>query len=242
MYNGKRAPIEDLPYVVALAGMDAPVGRFNAGTIISKNWVITSSPHLKLSYLQHYRIRAGGEFLNSYFKGSVHRVDKIVFWERRYENSTGPELFSQLALMRVAQPFRFDETRQPIKMFESGEKVTNGKIANISGFGIFLNNHWFPYQLEWAEVPIMRYEECNDLYQAKEGKGIPEGFICGDYKYNLWKNLACYETEGGPVTVDGRLAGVVGTHYGCPESATNPKLYFDVAYLREWIDKHVNLN
>lgn len=213
-------------------------GSACSGNIISKNWVLSSSLIISPSHISDYRIHAGVDFLDYDDSGSFHQVDRIVMFDK---NFTGRVRIPQVALIHVMEPFEFDEFRQPIKLFESHEKLTPGKIANISGFGLFRWSTAGPLKMEYAEVPIMDFDECNEFYETIDKQALPEGLVCADYAGNNSSGNAWFSVGGGPLTVDGRLAGLVPSHLKISRNRRDPKLFFEIAYLRNWIEKYVDL-
>lgn len=224
-----------------------------SGSIISKNWIITSENyhHPNIYIPSKYQVRSGVSFLNfdEQPNGMLHQVDKIVMYERP-SNATGPEPLNWIVLMRVKEPFVFDETRQPIELFKAGEKSEPGTIAKITGYDLFcLSGHFSDSVLATAEVPIMDWNACNRTYNqyidekvvAASGLGIPEGHMCADYGAPESEQVSCLENLGGSLTVDGRLAGIISLQQPCmKEFVHNPKVFIDIAYYRDWIEQNVD--
>lgn len=228
IYDGQDASIEDFPYQVAIE----VYGRQNCGgSIIAKNWIITAG-HCAGQSASSLKIRAGTDLTQK--GGSLHQVDKIILHEKYGFKSNGVPL-NDVALMRVKEPFQFDETRRSIDLFRAGESMVPGKMANVSGFGL-VRGHYFPRKLQWVQVPLIENDKCNEAYLEKYG-GVPEGYICAAYYGKGGKN-ACTGDSGGPLAVDGRLAGIVSWSYNCAEP-DYPTVYADVAYYRDWIDQYV---
>lgn len=188
-----------------------------------------------------YVVRAGANFLitDKNFDGSVHHVDKIVNYEEKNRTSgyKGLTPFSRLVLMRVKEPFKFDETRKPIKLLKTGEEFVPGTIANVSGFGVF---DLFHKRLQSAEVPLINLDTCNKTYRVDiyltdnfgAHVGIPQGYVCADYSENT-RSINSYYDGAGSLTVHDRLVGILSVTPGARQFSKNPKLFIDVAYHRE---------
>lgn len=222
-----------------------------SGSIISKNWIVTADDDnypLTVSKASADGIKAGISFIplppEVDLEVSYHRVEKIIRYKSNNSDSQNPISFNKIVLIRVKEPFVFDKTRKPIKLFNAGEKLYPGKIAQVSGFGLLpINGSSWPYRLHSREVTIMDSELCNQIYKAKDiTNGLPKGFICTDYEKNMTqKNIKyLYEYGGGSLIVDGRLAGIVVSTADQVTNLQNPKFFIDVAYYRDWIDQHVD--
>lgn len=163
-------------------------------------------------------------------EGTIHNVDKIV----RYKSNSSetPTSYFRIVSMLVKEPFIFDKTCQPIKLIDSDEKLTPGKLANVSGFGFFsiIGSNW-NFKLHSVEVPIL------DL--NIELGGVIKGYVCADYRKNSLPVNAKYHHRGGSLIVDGRLAGIVISNY-FSFNPQNLKLFINIAHYRSWIEQHVD--
>lgn len=109
--DGTDAVIEIYPYQVILQNQ---ISHDCGGSIISEHWVITAG-HCIYDDNEDLRIRAGANFVNR--GGSLHTVDRTIIHERYELTGQGVPLYD-VALVHVVEPFVFDNTRRPIKLFE----------------------------------------------------------------------------------------------------------------------------
>lgn len=225
--NSKSEQTEDFPYQVSI--------EFNghqicSGSIIASNWVLTTYKCVEPGITKrNYIVRAGTSERES--DGSVHKIDKIVKHDN-YDDSISYLPSNNLALARVEKPFIFDDTRYPILLIKPEKKLVPGETANFSGFGEHRD------YLQSLKLTIMDSKKCNETYSNI----LPKGLFCAgyeDHKNNGYH--ACKSDEGGPLTVDNRLAGLVSYILTCDpkQSGLYPALYADVVYHREWILKTI---
>lgn len=219
--GGQNTTIENAPYQISLQAY----GSHNCGgSIISKEWIITAG-HCSGGSASSYKIRAGSTHHNK--GGSLYNVVKVIRHENYDTNSNGLPL-DDIALMRVEEPFKFDETRQPIPLYNLGEESIPGAISVITGWGNTFQG--YPDQLHTVNVPIVSKAQCNENY--KSYGGIPDNQICAAYPEG--GKDACQGDSGGPLVIDGRLSGVVSWGYGCARPGY-PGVYTEVASYRSWI-------
>lgn len=200
-------------------------------SIVSANFILTAG-HCAEQAAPSLTIRAGSSLHGQ--GGSVHQVNKIVRHEQ-YRTSAQGIPSNDVALMRVVEPFVFDDTRQPINLYEAGEESQAGVNSVITGWGN--TGKGSPQQLQTVTIPIVDKSQCSNAYQRVGG--LPEGQICAAY-YGVGGKDACQGDSGGPLTIDGRLAGVVSWGNGCA-LPNYPGVYTEVARYREWINEHAEL-
>lgn len=205
------------------------------GAIIDKNWIITVGRRCGQISVGNLKVRAGTSMREK--GGSVHHVDRIMKHPRFCEvEHSEPE--NDIALMRVVEPFEFDETRQPIKLPEAPDQTLLGKTANLTGFGVTRDGE-YPKYLQSIEIPVIELHRCNKTYEVFFGIKLPEhGFVCAGHGDDVGGRNACWFDEGDPLAVDGRLVGIVSWVLYCIKP-NSPVLYTDIGYYREWIDEQL---
>ncbi|XP_011502149.1 PREDICTED: trypsin-1-like, partial [Ceratosolen solmsi marchali] len=226
--GGENAVIESFPYQISLEYLGY---HTCGGSIISAHYVVTAGHcvDVRAAYLT---IRAGSSLKGQ--GGSVHQVDKIIRHEQYFTNDYGVPHYD-VSLLHVKQPFQFDDSRQPINLFDVAEESEPGVKSIITGWGN--TGKGSPIQLQTVSVPIVSKTICNNAY-SKFG-GIPEGQICAAY-YGVGGKDACQGDSGGPLSIDGRLAGIVSWGNGCA-LAKYPGVYTEISHYREWINEHAEL-
>lgn len=202
------------------------------GSIISKSWILTSARCTNYAPDNLHKIRVGTDLRKQ--GGRVYKVDRVI----RHENfSYVNELpINNVALVHLTEPITLDRTTDVTLMFDHGDKLAAGEVANVTGFG-YVRGNVFPGSLKSVEVPVIDSDLCNRVYKDRYG-GIPEGVICAGYKGSD-EGHPCNGDAGGPLVVAGRLAGFVSFIVSCSGEPHYPVLYTDVAYYRQWIDGHI---
>ena len=193
---------------------------------------MVTAGHCVGSPADYLTVRAGSSLKGQ--GGSVHQVQKVVRHEKYVTNNYGIPV-NDVALLRVKEPFQFDNTRKPINLFEQDEEAAGGVKSVITGWGN--TGKGSPIQLQTVTVPIVTKELCDKAY--KSYGGLPKGQICAAY-YNEGGKDACQGDSGGPLTIEGRLAGIVSWGNGCAKPFF-PGVYTEVAAFREWINEHAQL-
>ena len=223
IYGGKNASIEDFPYQVSLQTTEARDGVLCSGIIISKYYVLTTASCVEEEdYMKdNVLIRSGSSYWNK--GGNIHYIEN-VFAHEKYEML---EYFpiNDIALIKVTKPFEYNEKTKPIKLFEKSEKLKVGDMAVISGWGYggAAPEDKFPENLVETTVPVF---ECD----------VPEGIFCAafiDDDDSEEVKGAFIQDYGGPVSFNGRLAGIISGF-----EVVNT----EISYFREWIDKYAEFD
>ncbi|XP_016837090.2 trypsin [Nasonia vitripennis] len=226
--GGEDATIETYPYQISIQEYGSHIC---GGSIISTYWVLTAG-HCVKSDPFNLNIRAGTSIRDK--NGTIHKVDNIIRHQNYFENSYRVPS-NDIALLKLKEPFVFDKTHQPIKLFQAAEETAPGVEAIITGFGE--TNKWgYDGQLQTVSIPIVSKELCNKAYVDIAG-GISEGQICASY-YEIGRKDSCQGDSGGPLTINGRLAGISSWGYDCAKPKY-PGVYTEVAAYRNWIDEYV---
>lgn len=224
-----ESAIKSYPYHVSV--QDA-LKHFCSGSIISERFVLSAAvcfPKNTESTL-NLIVHAGSSSTSG--SGSVHRVSRVI----RHENYSYSDEFStsknNLALVELEDPIVFDENHQPIELFDENEKVQSKSSGVISGWPMN-DKETRPKQLLTAKVDIVDRQNCNNAYS--EFHQILENEICA--AKDNFKNLDL----GSPLVINGRLAGVGSWDVAGYSGLDSPKVFTNVAYYRDWINKHAQL-
>lgn len=228
MVRGESAEIKDYPYLVFLGNNN----YFCGGAIISRRYVLTAA-HCVRKPKDKLFIRAGS---NSRTKGgSLHHLETVIPHENFFVDSKGQRSSFDLAVVRVSEPFEYDATRQPIRLFNRGEKLRTQLDAKAAGWGNN-ENYVFPDKFRKLDHRIVDRVSCNRTFESWGGILENQQF-CAASKDQRHR-FACSGDSGSPLAVEGRLAGVTIYGGGC-EIKNSPTVYSEVAHFRDWIDQHV---
>lgn len=218
--NGTETTIEENPHQISLQLKD--YGHWCGGSIISVNWVVTAAHCVHGKEAAEFMILAGTA--NQFEGGSRHLIKEMII----YTEFKPVKKSNDIALLRVDESFVLDATRKPIPLYSANEETKAGSVGVVSGWGETGNG--FPDILNRVELPIMSKNRCSQLYESLGG--LDEGQICAAYEEG--GKDACHGDSGGPLTVNGRLAGVVSWGAGCAKPK-RPGVYTEISYFREWI-------
>lgn len=220
--GGQETSIETLPYQVSLQLLGK---HLCGGSIISPRFVLTAA-HCLWEDPEKYSIRSGST--NHQKGGTIHQIKQYI----AYENG----VMNDIAVIEVCEPFKFDHTRQAIEMFKEGEESINGTLAVISGWGLTIEKgSAIPDNLRSVAVPIVDQKICDKAYDIIGG--VPDGQICAA-DFGVGGKDSCQMDSGGPLSINGRLSGVVSWGKGCARPKY-PGVYMEVAHYRNWIDKQM---
>ena len=222
--GGNTTVIELYPYHVSIL----LAGSYKCGgSIVSRHHIVTAA-HCTLFNIDFLTVRAGSSFHDK--GGSIHKVIKIMPHEKVNINYMSMVKYD-VAVMKVDEPFEFDETRRPIQMFKAKEKSKPGSRAIATGWGMTSDGGSEADQLQVVNVPIVDHKLCNEAYKIIGG--ISEEQICAGYP-GIGKRDTCVGDSGGPLTIGGRLAGIISFGIGCAKPEY-PGVYTEVAKVRKWI-------
>ncbi|XP_011502271.1 PREDICTED: trypsin epsilon-like [Ceratosolen solmsi marchali] len=213
--GGIDAKIEDYKYqVVVLHLMKIWCG----GSIITKKDVLTAGHCVRLSY-RPLSIRAGSSF---WFKGgSLHEVSSNFTY--------GQFQSTDIGILRLRQPFVFDNTRQPIPLANPKTVLKPGSLAVVSGWGTN-DLHEYPDQLQIVKVPLVDKNICKKVFIGTSIGNVTDSQLCA----GITSKDSCQGDSGSPLVYNGVQIGIVSKGIGCG-LAKYPGIYSDVSYFYDWI-------
>lgn len=229
-HDKKLPSIEHFSYQVSIESEDKS-REVCDGSIIAKNWIITSVACIRFIGNESLSVRAGSSVKLE--GGTVHKVDKVVE-HPEFEYTSSKEHLNDLALMRVVEPFAIE----PIPLFKAGEKPLPGKMANLSGFPWTETTHQQDKHFHAIEVSLIDLDRCNKIYFVTGEAGIPKGHLCTDAFVTEMdqRNVSSYNFGGSILAVDGRLAAI------CTGGLTFfkfPAVCTEISSNRNWIEQYV---
>ena len=214
--------------------------HYCGGSIISKNFVLTAAHCVANERPNDITVLSGTVFRNRPNHGKIHSVKNIIVHEHFAEANA--EALNDVALLEVYKPFKFSKQRNRVVMFEAGEKIHEDSEALISGWGTTeFNGELSPILLQ-VEVAVIKKEECDKAYGRSEIRPREDAFCAG--LYQMCGERTCPGGQmsgdsGGPVTIGGRLAGIVSWS---DKRSNLPGVHAEVGYHRKWIDKNTKFD
>ncbi|XP_043289698.1 trypsin-3-like [Venturia canescens] len=206
-----------------------------SGSIISNEWVVTAGScfdtRLRPKPNASLVIRAG----RALEAGTVHShqaIDKLEYYDWYFINEQGNISVNDIILLRVAKPFEFHENLQPIQLYNQDEESLPGSSAILSGW-VSAGNVQSPKNLD---LSIISKYQCNIWLH---GQLSYTGQICAVYDGS--GPCPIQADLGSPLTINGRLAGILswGSNPCAPREEAS--IYADVAYYRDWIRNNTSV-
>ncbi|XP_076678240.1 trypsin-1-like [Andrena cerasifolii] len=218
--GGHDVKIEDVPYQVSLHAL----GKSHCGgAILSKSWVITAAKCT--SYAPNVMtVRAGSTKHSS--GGTIHSVDEIIRYPNYTINNHGVPI-NDVAVLKLRPPIDLNGIPKAIQI--SKDVVRSGVRTTITGWGATDESGTQWNTLRRLYLNSITKESCDEAYE--ELVKLPEAKICVEAPGGKG---VCNGDEGGPVTVDDQLAGLVSWHYGCGEKGY-PDVHTELYPVRDWV-------
>ena len=211
--GGDAVDIADVPWMVALIDQDGY--PFCGGTLISPTVVVTAAHCLAGRTAAGILAVGGRSDLSEVTKGeTVSGVDSIAVEPGFLAAQRGRDI----AELTLADRFPY----RPLPV-ATEDVYRPGTIGIVLGWGRLAQGGPANTVLRAARVPIVAEQRCAQLYDAViSGTGYdPDAMFCagGD------GHDACQGDAGGPLVIDGTLAGIVSWGIGCD---TYPGFYTKV--------------
>jgi trypsin len=196
-------------------------GHYCGGSIVNENYIVTAA-HCAQAAASGYTIVAGEHNLSSN-EGSEQ--SRTVAQIKNHPNYNGNTLSSDIALMRVSQPFQFGQYVAAANL-ASSDPSDNSNVV-VAGWGALTEGGSSPTILMKVTVPMVSLASCRSSY----GSGsILAGMICA----GTGGKDSCQGDSGGPLMSGNSLSGIVSWGQGCARP-NYPGVYTSVAYFRSWI-------
>ena len=148
-------------------------------------------------------------------------------------------------MITLEEPFHFNQFVQPACLPSKDEKVSNGTMLMVSGFGDLSDGGRRPTKLQYAQIPMVDHETCARLYD-KNNQSIMEDMMCAGFLTG--GKDSCTGDSGGPLVHISKgergnakavLMGIVSWAEDCAKP-NFPGVNSDVRYIVDWIIDAVN--
>lgn len=161
-------------------------------------------------------------------------IVKRIIMNRQYDTDINDY---DIALIELKKPLTLSNKIQPIPLANSSDKIRDGTMCLVSGWGDTNRQNQALNRLRAVEVPIVNQQVCNKNY-AEYG-GITSRMLCAGLQRG--GKDSCQGDSGGPLAcpIDSRagnltLVGIVSWGVDCAKPHM-PGVYTRVTSLRPWI-------
>ncbi|XP_011706676.1 PREDICTED: trypsin-1-like [Wasmannia auropunctata] len=226
--NGKDAKEGEIPYQVSIQRKNSNF-HFCGGSILNDKYVITAAHCVEHEYLKNIKVVAATINLNQNNSKSEHNVIKIIVHEGYHASQTS--IVNDIALLKVQTPFIKSVTVRPIPLPPRGHVVKANDVAVVSGWGRLWKGGPTTTKLQRVNILIVGQDNCWNIY-ARKGLNIYPTHVCA-HDSSANKGI-CFGDSGGPLTVDGKLVGLVSWSIDCANTAY-PGVYTRVVSYLDWI-------
>ncbi len=241
--GGTEADFQSFPWVVSVNSSQAPdaySGHKCGGTLIAKEWVLTSAHCVfdgaNLISLGFLRVLAGQGDLSGNSGQFVEIAEVLPHPE--FDVETGDfdialiRLTSELEYERAVIPFldprRLVEVNTPVTVIGWGSTASTTEQAN------------YPFTLRKADLQLTNGDLCQEALRLRTGKdfAITERMLCASSP--TFTEDACIGDSGGPLLYwESSLAkwvqiGIVSWGIGCAVNG-QPGVYTDLHPFEAWI-------
>ncbi|KAJ3631802.1 hypothetical protein MTP99_012908 [Tenebrio molitor] len=225
--GGHNISIQEVPYQISLQNDG---DHFCGGSIISPNYIVTAAHCTSYYDASSLTIRAGSSTRG--VGGQVINVSKI------YNNPDFSEqtIDSDISVLELSTNLTFGLNVAAIALPAADQTWPSGTEVLVSGWGLLSSNSTeLPTELQGVTVNLVSPESCRLAYSDNS---ITDHMLCAGVSGG--GKDACSEDSGGPLQVDGILAGVVSWGNGCglPDY---PGVYARVSTLRQFIQNVTGL-
>ncbi len=234
------------PMQVALlrAGEPDPwLAQFCAGTLVAKDWVLTSARCVvkgetpgTVARPGSIRVAAGRSMLRSIGPEAKVRVDRIVVNPRYEWRDEWDAARYDAALLHLSRDLPGPYARLARPQDDGTWRI--GSVGTVVGWGAkAFGTGDFARHLRETKVPVLGDTRCKQIYpEIKPGSTLCAGWL------GVGKRDACDGDAGGPLWVrtgaGRRQVGIVSNGVGCGERAF-PGTYGDVRGMFTWISQNV---
>ncbi|CAL7944838.1 unnamed protein product [Xylocopa violacea] len=228
--NGENAKVGEIPYQVSLQNQGSSF-HFCGGSVLNENYVITAAHCVEGNTASRIKVVAGTIDLTKPEQGSEHNVTKIIIHEN-YEARNS--WLNDIALLKVETPFVKSSQVAFVPLPTNNEDIPANTVATVSGWGRLWQGGPTTVYLQRVDILIADREYCKLIY-SHDHYNIYSSQICA-YDPSIQKG-SCHGDSGGPLTVNGKLAGLVSWAMGCALT-DYPTVYTRVAAHLDWIKTH----
>ncbi|XP_015126441.1 uncharacterized protein LOC107048006 [Diachasma alloeum] len=221
--GGAVASKGEIPYIVSL---NKNGRHFCGGSIISNRHILTAA-HCVYSFTpstqRSLTIRAGSSSSTS--GGKTYTVDKIELHPEYIDQAGSPP--NDIAIIRVKETITLDQNTKKIDLVTAEPKADASVV--VSGWGLRSSrSRLTSTELYTVKIKVVSPSAC----RKSHARVIKNTHVCA---YGSVGHGVCMGDSGGPLALNGQLAGLVS--FGLPCAIGHPDVYTSVYHYRDWISK-----
>lgn len=169
--GGIELDITEVPYQASLQYYGK---HFCGGSIINNEWILTAAHCTEDEQAESLSVRVGSS--THAIGGTVVDVDRFE-QHKQYDEST---IDYDYSLLKLSKPLKFSAGVQAIELPGPADKVSDGTLCLVTGWGHTKSSAQSSDTVRGAEVPIVNQRECSAKY-ARIGDITPR-MICAGYE------------------------------------------------------------
>lgn len=226
--NGEDAKEGEIPYQVSLQNKFSSF-HFCGGSILNENYVITAAHCVHGKFSEDIKVVAGTiNLANPKYENDVNEI--IV--HEKYNVSDSWK--NDIALLKVKTSFTLSNTISSVPLPSLNDIIKPNDLATVSGWGRLRQGGPTTIYLQRVNILIANQEYCELTYK-KINYTVYESQICAYYPTS--EKGSCNGDSGGPLTVNGKLVGLVSWAMGCA-LIDYPTVYTRVESYLDWIKEN----
>uniref|UniRef100_A0A8D1LSB6 Ovochymase-2 n=1 Tax=Sus scrofa TaxID=9823 RepID=A0A8D1LSB6_PIG len=222
------------------------------GTIISPRWVITAAHCVaNRNIASTFNVTAGEYDLSYVEPGEQTLTIETVIIHPHF--STKKPMDYDIALLKMAGAFHFDQFVGPMCLPEPGERFAPGFICTTAGWGRLNEDGIAPQVLQEVDLPILTQDECITALLTLQKPISGQTFLCTGFPEG--GRDACQGDSGGSLMCRNKkgtwtLAGVTSWGLGCgrgwrknlqKDDQGSPGIFTDLTKVLPWIHRHIQI-
>jgi len=228
-----EAPLHSVPWIVSLR--DTSGNHFCGGSLLrigpqdESDIIVTAAHCLPLGIA---KVHLGAHYRSRMVEGeiAVGQIQTIKHHDYDPFEKREPDI----AVVKLARPISFSKTIQPICLPCQTERIPDGTMLVVAGWGQRTYGGNYSEELRRVVVPIVGEESCQQNYA---GLNATSTLCAGEAGKD-----SCDQDSGGPLyfrEARGRVMhGVVSRGNGCGKHGF-PGLYVRVSTYVEWINEQI---